>query len=256
MSPRPPLEAPMRILTITLLLGAIAAPAAAQSLAERVSRAPDGTIRMSFAARDGVRGCGDNITVNDDRDADWESDCKAGPVFVSFQRRDGRVSKLKARVGGQWRDGAAGTDLGTVSAPEAAGYLLALAERDAGARDAIFAATIADSVTIWPSLLGIARNERAAEETRKTAIFWLGQAAGQAIAPALDSIASSPGEREVKETAVFALSQRPADESVPALIRIARTNRDPHIRRSALFWLGQSKDPRALDLFEELLTGT
>ena len=41
---------------------------------------------------------------------------------------------------------------------------------------------------------------------------------------------------------------------VRKMIRIARTNRDPNLRRTALFWLGQSKDPRALDLFEELLT--
>ena len=32
-----------------------------------------------------------------------------------------------------------------------------------------------------------------------------------------------------------------------------RTNRDPELRKKALFWLGQSGDPRALDLIEELL---
>ena len=53
---------------------------------------------------------------------------------------------------------------------------------------------------------------------------------------------------------MFALSQRPRDEGVPVLIRVVRTNRDPEMRRKALFWLGQSGDPRALALFEELLT--
>ncbi len=53
---------------------------------------------------------------------------------------------------------------------------------------------------------------------------------------------------------MFALSQRPRDEGVPVLIRIARSHRDPKIRRRAIFWLGQSEDPRALALFEELLT--
>jgi HEAT repeat protein len=53
---------------------------------------------------------------------------------------------------------------------------------------------------------------------------------------------------------VFALSQRPRDEGVPALIRIARENPDPELRKKAIFWLGQSDDPRALALFEELLT--
>ena len=59
-------------------------------------------------------------------------------------------------------------------------------------------------------------------------------------------------DREVRESAVFALKLGD-DEGVPALIRIARSNKDPKIRRTALFWLGQSEDPRALDLFEELL---
>ena len=40
---------------------------------------------------------------------------------------------------------------------------------------------------------------------------------------------------------------------MPALIRIARTNREPELRKTALFWLGQSEDPRAISLFEELL---
>jgi HEAT repeat protein len=71
---------------------------------------------------------------------------------------------------------------------------------------------------------------------------------------ALDSIAHDDrGDREVRKQAIFALSQRSHDEGVPALIRIARTNKDPELRRSALFWLGQSEDPRALDLFEEIL---
>jgi HEAT repeat protein len=58
----------------------------------------------------------------------------------------------------------------------------------------------------------------------------------------------------VRETAVFALSQRPRDEGVPALITIAKKNPDPELRRKAIFWLGQSDDPRAIALFEELLT--
>ena len=58
---------------------------------------------------------------------------------------------------------------------------------------------------------------------------------------------------EIRKQAVFALSQRPTEEGVPALIRIARTNRHAELRKTALFWLGQSEDPRALTLFEEIL---
>ncbi len=60
-------------------------------------------------------------------------------------------------------------------------------------------------------------------------------------------------DRDVKEQAIFALSQRPRDEGIPALVRVVRTSKDPALRKKALFWLGQSGDPRALQLIEELL---
>jgi HEAT repeat protein len=100
----------------------------------------------------------------------------------------------------------------------------------------------------------MARDARIGEETRRQAVFWLGQAAGEAATRGLDSIArDNGGNLEVRKHAVFALSQRPAEEGVPALIRIARVNAEPELRKTALFWLGQSEDPRALQLFEELL---
>ena len=57
----------------------------------------------------------------------------------------------------------------------------------------------------------------------------------------------------MKKKAVFALSQLPADEGVPKLIQVARSNRNPEVRKQAIFWLGQSRDPRALAFFEEVL---
>ena len=62
-------------------------------------------------------------------------------------------------------------------------------------------------------------------------------------------------DREARERAVFAVSQLPRDQGVPLLVEVARTHRDPEIRRKALFWLGQSGDPRAIDVFEEVLRG-
>jgi len=46
----------------------------------------------------------------------------------------------------------------------------------------------------------------------------------------------------------------PKDEGVPMLIQVARTNRNPEVRKQAMFWLGQSKDPRAVKFFEDILT--
>lgn len=246
----------MRTTTLLTLL-ALGAPAlAAQSLASRIEAVREGTVRLSYAAREGV--CGDgqhNITYGSGRRGEWIGSCAHGPVRVVVERDGGRTTDIRTYVGGAWR-GSATADLGTVGAPEASRWLLGLAERgEPAAEDAILPATLADSVETWPALIRIARNDRVTAKTRKSAIFWLGQAAGEAATRGLDSIAADDrGDREVRESAVFALSQRPHDEGVPALIRLARSDRDPKIRRTAIFWLGQSESPQALALFEELLT--
>jgi HEAT repeat protein len=178
-------------------------------------------------------------------------------VRVELRVRRGAVSSLRVAVGGRWITRADVTDLGAVSAPEAAGYLVTLARRSGGEASgrAIFAATLADSVTVWPALMRLARDADVSTGTRRQAVFWVSQAAEVAATRGLDSLIDEDTiDREVREQAVFALSQRPHEEGVPALIRIARTHHDPMLRRRAIFWLGQSNDPRALALFEELLT--
>ena len=246
----------MRPIFMVAGLALTAATTEAQSLARKIEAVKDGTVRMSFAAKAGV--CGDgrhNISMNADRRGEWESECEAGPVRIALDRSGGETVALRSYVGGRWRGGEA-VDLGTVPAREAAEWLLKLAEQNAGAsEDAIFPAVLADSVQPWPALLRIAGNDHVTSETRKSAIFWLGQAAGDAAVKGLDSVvADKKGDREVRESAIFALSQRPKEEGVPALIRVVRNNPDPELRKKALFWLGQSGDPRALSLFEELLT--
>jgi hypothetical protein len=242
-----------------LLVAFLPAPLAAQSLAQRVQLAGDGTVRLSFAAREGVcsRGPGSITIMDGDDDEEWESDCERGPVRVSLRMRSGRVAESETYVGGRWRTGRDRvTDLGLVPAQEAADFLLALAPQagDDDGGELVTAATLADSAVVWPQLLRMARDTKVREETRRQAVFWLGQAAGDEAAKGLDSIAADGGgEIEIRKQAVFALSQRPAEEGVPILIRIAKNSRHPELRKSALFWLGQSEDPRALTLFEEIL---
>jgi hypothetical protein len=246
------------------LAGLVTIPAGAQSLASRIGAVDDGIVRFSFAAREGVCGNGYNnistgqgrhVRSNSDDDVDY--DCEYGPVRLSLTMSDGNVSRMRVAVGGRWRESDQRvTDLGTVSAREAGDYLFALARRSTSRAggEAMFAVTLADSITPWPEMLRIARDENVRRDTRKQAVFWLGQAAGDVATEGLSELAEDDDEdREVRESAVFALSQLGDDEGVPALIRIARSNKDPKIRRTALFWLGQSEDPRALDLFEELL---
>jgi HEAT repeats len=105
------------------------------------------------------------------------------------------------------------------------------------------------------AVAALVRLARRAPESklREDALFWLSQRAGdQAEAAITDAIAHDP-ETQVKKKAVFALSQLPPDQGVPKLIDLARSHQNPAIRKQAMFWLGQSKDPRAIAFFEEVL---
>src|SRR5437763_6734737 len=259
---------------IEVALAALAVTAGAapgQSIASRVARVSNGTVRMSFKVKPGVCGSGNSIwhaggrgrttwgdNWNNSRDVEYDIECSTGPARLVLDRRNGEISDLRFYVGGQWRPaGSDVVDLGMVPAREAADYLVSLAQTERGSmgEKAVMPATLADSAEVWPAFLRIARNADVPRSTRTSTVFWLGQAAGEAATANLKIIVGDNSvDRDVRESAVFALSQRPREEGVPALIAVARTNKDPEIRKKALFWLGQSHDPRALDLFEELLT--
>jgi len=91
-------------------------------------------------------------------------------------------------------------------------------------------------------------------QVRGQALFWLAQKAGAKAAGAINGAIENDPDTEVKKKAVFALSQMPREEGVPKLIQVAQTNKNPEVRKQAMFWLGQSKDPRALQFFEKILT--
>ena len=101
-------------------------------------------------------------------------------------------------------------------------------------------------------LIAIAGNGTTAS-IKGNALFWLAQRAGQKAVGTITAAIENDPDTEVKKKAVFALSQLPKDEGVPLLIQQARTNKNAAVRKQAMFWLGQSKDPRALKFFEEIL---
>lgn len=262
----------IRSTVVACLLAATGVTAAAQTIATRIGGVSNGTVRMTFAARPDICGHANGFSTDrkfergqtttwggrTSRDVEWDYQCEHGPARLVLDVRDGSVTSVRAYVGGRWRPGTNVTDLGEVSASEATDYLLTLAEQSTASvgDKAIFPATIANGVTVWPRLIRIARNENIPRQTRRQAVFWVSQAAGEAATKGLDDlVVDNSVDRDVREQAVFALSQRPKAEGVPALIRVARTNRDPQIRKKAMFWLGQSNDPRAIQLFEEILAG-
>ena len=103
-----------------------------------------------------------------------------------------------------------------------------------------------------PELLRFAK-EDVSPAVRGEALFWLAQKAGQRVAAEITAAIENDPDTDVKKKAVFALSQLPKDEGIPLLINVAKTNKNPAVRKQAMFWLGQSKDPRAIGFFAEVL---
>jgi hypothetical protein len=253
------------------LLAAAVTTLAAQGIARRISQVKDGTVRMSFASRADVcgngagnvsTGNGTHRTINSGtgytttRHNEWEDDCAPGPVRVAIDIADGKPIALRSYVGGRWRPGTDVTDLGTVPVKEAVDYLLDNLARAEGkvAGEAIFPATIADSMVVWPRLLALAKDDSRSRNVRSQAVFWVSQAAGDKATDGLkEVVGDAAADQDVRLQAVFALSQRPRDEGIPALLDVARTSKDPKIRKQAIFWLGQSGDSRAIAYFESVL---
>jgi hypothetical protein len=102
-------------------------------------------------------------------------------------------------------------------------------------------------------LIGLAR-DGATTSVKGSALFWLAQRAGQQAVGTITAAIENDPDTEVKKKAVFALSQLPKDQGVPLLIEQAKSNKNAAVRKQAMFWLGQSKDPRALKFFEDILT--
>jgi hypothetical protein len=103
------------------------------------------------------------------------------------------------------------------------------------------------------TLIAMAKND-ASSKVRSQALFWLAQKAGRKASETIQGAIRDDPETDVKKRAVFALSQLPSEEAATELIRVARTNRNPEVRKQAIFWLGQSKDPKALQFLEEILS--
>ena len=120
-------------------------------------------------------------------------------------------------------------------------------------KSAMFGLSQSSDTQAVPELVRFAR-EDASPKVRGEAIFWLGLKAGQKVAAEITAAIDNDPDTDVKKRALFALSQLPRDEGVPLLINVAKTNKNPAVRKQAMFWLGQSKDPRALDFFSQILT--
>jgi HEAT repeat protein len=100
-------------------------------------------------------------------------------------------------------------------------------------------------------LLGLARDSAQGLEMRKQALFWAGQA-GVPIAE-LTGLYATVADQAMREQLVFVYSQRSEPAALEKLMEIARRDPNPELRKRALFWLGQSEDPRAVQVLQEII---
>jgi HEAT repeat protein len=155
----------------------------------------------------------------------------------------------------EWLRGDTAFWLGSARGEAGVRVLIRMVQQDASdkVRDkATFGLSVSKSPSALAALITAAKSDASAH-VRGQALFWLAQKAGkEAVSTISDAIDRDP-ETEVKKKAVFALSQLPHDEGVPKLIDVARNNKNPAVRKQAFFWLGQTKDPRAVQFFEDIL---
>ena len=245
-----------RCLGVAMVLGAVP-HLGAQSIADRVAAVREGTVQMTYASR--AEACGDGRDVTalgklvmvypSMQGRGWSRmDCTFGPALAVVTRRDGEVALVRVHVGALRRPDAGVTDLGTVSAREAAEYFLELASTARGrvASNAIMAAAFADSVDIWQRLLSFARDENRTRDVRGSALYWLsGVAPAEAAAPLTTLARNSSESRELREGVLMTLGQLRGGAGVPSLIEMTTRDDDARwLRERAIFWLGNAADDR------------
>jgi len=251
-----------------IVAGLVTAAHGQGGLRERLERA-DGTVQFSFAARADVCGWGRSINIgnstyismgNTGYSNDHRAECRRGPVVVRLVRAAGTLVDIDVEIAPEGRAEGV-TDIGLVSAPAAAAYLLDLAGRAEGrpAREAILPAVLADSAAVSAGLLRLAQNRELARAIRQSALSWLGRemetadaAEARRVSAAVVAIAADAAEpTPIRQSAVSVLA-RTEQADLAALTRMA-TGEDRWLRQSALQALSNSGDPRARDFLRAQL---
>ena len=249
-------------------LVSLSASLRAQTIAPSIV-ATDGSVNVIFPSRPNV--CGDGrgfirTSRGHGRDAIysgsseiWSANgwtnrpCARGPARILATVMNGEVTRLSIFVGPLPSSPTSARTL-TTRATDAASWLGELATRGQGrvASQAIRAMMFADTPEPWPLMLRIARNTERPREVRQAALQWLSFGVTDRLGLS-DVDEHATEDDEMRTQAVFVLTQRKNAETVSELIDLSRHAKYPSARKAAIFWLGQSGDPRAADVYAELL---
>ena len=245
---------------------AMSAPLAAQSLASRVASS-DGVVQIVYPSRPSA--CGDgqsfigNLLGSDhvySGDATWSGrngwstrQCVHGPARVVATVVGGEITRLRAYVGPVPPSAADVRTIG-VTAAEASGWMgdVLLRGTTRVASDVILPLILAEGPEPWPLLLKAARDENRPRDLKRNVMMWLSNGVSEHLGLS-DTDDGSSDDDQMRNQAIYVLTQRPKSESVPQLIEIVRSVKHPSARKTAIYWLGQSGDPRAVDVYAELL---
>ncbi len=182
---------------------------------------------------------------------------EASPTLLVLVRvQSGEIRRVRS-LSGDCQVDAGGLQLfwfGDVNSAQSIEFLKTLIG-DVDTRDRSEAALSAIALHRDPAatevILALAKN--GTPRIRQRSLFWIARRAESQAPGIITQAIDNDPDVEVKKQAVFALSQLPGDQAVPLLIKLARSHSHPIVRKQSMFWLGQSKDPRALSFFEEVL---
>jgi HEAT repeat protein len=245
----------------------------AQSVADRVSSASASAVQFTFAARPGVCGNGRTyiMTGNGSTYGSFTTNeftrtepCQNGPVRVVIDRAGRDIIGVQSFVGAPPSPSVA-QDIGRVSGQQAADYLLDVAARTEGrvGRDAIFAASLADSATFTDKLIAIARNQNLSRDTRRSALSYMswsvpaGNAVPSRAADAMVAIARDESDnQQVRQSALSVLSRLEHGAGIPALVELSKQQGYTWLAKESIAALSRSGDPRAREFLRSALQRT
>ena len=260
----------------TTIVALLAPGLGAQSLADRVTGAPAGSVQFTFGARAGVCGNGRSFIQSGNSSvygsysgSYWTTSsgdvgrselCQTGPVRVVVDRAGREIIAIQTYVGQPTPPATPPTitaaDLGRVSGQQAADYLLDVASKAEGrvGRDAIFAATIADSASSTDRLIDLARNQTLSRDTRRAALSSMNNSgpAGQVLpsraTDAMVAIARDETDNQsVRQQALSVLSRLEHGVGIPPLVELSRQQGYTWLAKESIAALSRSGDPRARD---------
>jgi HEAT repeat protein len=254
-----------QLIAAAALVAAAGSAAHSQSVASRLSAAPDGRVEFTFAARPGVCGNGRSYiqtgpnsysgTVYGNWNDGMRADpCIAGPVRVVIDRADKLPLTVQTFVGPPDSTLRGVTDLGRVRAQDAVDYLLSLANTADGraGRDALFPAMLADSAATSTTLVAIAKNTALPRETRRSALSYMGRSTDgmQTIPtsvtdPILAIARDETDNQSVRQQALSVLGRLDHGAGIPSLIQLSQQTQSNWLARESMSTLARSGDPRA-----------